>query len=112
MESARWEQGKRAHAHRRRVSLRRQPLTVPRWYALLAICVSMVTLAGMGIAYTSYVDGQREQAEREADRRWCLLLSTLDRAYSSTPPATELGRQVAIAIHNLTTQLQCKGGTP
>lgn len=111
-ESTVWESGKAVPSkrHRRRVNLRRQPLTMPRWYALLFVCLSVVTIGAINLAWTSHVDGQREQAEREADRRWCLLLTTLDRAYSSVPPSTELGRQVAAAITRLTVDLNCKGG--
>lgn len=108
-------------ASKRKVNLRRQPLTVTRWRALLVICASLVTVAIIGIAYTGYVDSQRaqaerraraelEQQEREADRRWCLLLTTLNRAYSSTPPQSEIGRQVAGAVLNLTLELGCPVG--
>jgi hypothetical protein len=113
-ESDRWEQGKRPPRAHRRVSLKRQPLTVPRWYALLVICVSLVSLAGMNIAYTSYVDSQREKAERkalaavhvaerEADRRWCSFLTTLRDALSQStnpdsPFVVSLSREVTSLI--------------
>lgn len=82
-------------------------LTMPWWYALVAICVAMALLVAGGMGYTSYVDGEREAAEREADRRWCQLLVTLDQAYSAVPPSTELGRRVAGAIHTLRVDLDC-----
>lgn len=86
---------------------RREPLSMPRWYLLVMVCVSLVALAGINIAYTSYVDGQRAEAEREADKRWCDLLTTLDSAYSATPPTTAVGRNVADAVRKLRLSLQC-----
>lgn len=85
----------------------REPLSMPRWYLLLVVCLSLVTLAGMNIGYTSYVDSQREKAEREADRRWCQLLTTLDSAYTAAPPTTPTGVRVAEAVRTLRLTLQC-----
>lgn len=84
-----------------------EPLSRPRWAALAAVVLSMFLLAAANVIYTGWVDSQRDEAEREADRRWCALLVTLDDAYSSTPPATEIGRRVAAAIHSLRTDLDC-----
>lgn len=112
MESAQWENGKRTPRAHRRVSLKRQPLTVPRWYALLVICLSMVLLAGMGIAYTSYVDRQRNSAEREADRRWCAFLTTFgdalgQAANQESPFVVSLSREVKSLIEST----GCRKGT-
>lgn len=84
-----------------------KPLSKPRWIVLVSIVLSVMGLAVAGVLYTSYVDGQREKAEREADQRWCELLNTLDQAYGSAVPATDLGRRVADAVHNLRVGLDC-----
>lgn len=84
-----------------------KPLSKPRWIVLVSIVLSVMALAVAGVGYTSYVDGRREAAEREADQRWCDLLVTLDDAYGSGTPTTELGRRVAEAVHTLRTELQC-----
>lgn len=100
----------------------RQSLTAraefPRWLILVAMLVSIFLVSMGGVFYTNHVDQkrqvavqrldrQREASEREADRRWCQLLNTLDEAYSAVPPATELGRRVALAIHTLRVDLDC-----
>jgi hypothetical protein len=103
-------------AARKRVSLKRQPLTVPRWYALVVICTSMALLAGAGLGYTSYVDHEREQAEqrarvelaaqeREADREWCAFLITLRDALAQSsapgsPFVVSLSREVRALIES------------
>lgn len=84
-----------------------KPLSKPRWMVLASVFFSVVLLTVAGVLYTGYVDGQREAAEREADRRWCQLLEPLDDAYSTVAPTTELGRRVAEAIHNLRVEFDC-----
>lgn len=81
---------------------------MPRWYLLVAIVGSLLALAGGGYAYTNYALGQQERAERESDRRWCRLLTTLDEAYQGTPPQSELGRRLADDIHSLRAELGCR----
>ena len=83
------------------------PLSRPRWVVLVTVVLSMMGLAVTGVSYTSYVDSERESAERDADRRWCQLLVTLDEAYSTVPPASEIGHRVAGAIHTLRIELDC-----
>lgn len=101
---------------KRRVSLKRQPLTMPRWYALLMVCLSLVTLAALNIGYTSYVDSQREASERaarvefeaqerEADRRWCAFLTTFRDALAqatnpNSPFVVSLSREVRVLIES------------
>ena len=84
-----------------------KPLSTPRWLVLVTVVLSMLALGIAGVSYTSYVDGKREAAEREADRRWCELLSTLDEAYSAVPPTSELGRRVAAQIRKLRGDFNC-----
>jgi hypothetical protein len=80
----------------------------PLWYVLVAVLVSSLLVSSAGIWYTNYVDGQRERAERESDRRWCALLTDLDGAYESSTPQTELGRRIAAAIHELRGGFGCR----
>ncbi|SCL43387.1 hypothetical protein GA0074692_6856 [Micromonospora pallida] len=71
---------------------------VPLWYALLAILVSTLAVAGTGIWYTHH-------AQEEADHRWCELLTVLsDR---SPPPETDRGRRIAQEIGELRSSLGC-----
>lgn len=102
----------------RRVVLRRQPLSARRWWSLAVICTAMVVLTGLSIGYTAYADQERAAAEqraraelaaqeREADRRWCLLLTTLNRAYIDNPPASLTGQQVASAMADLVQLIGC-----
>ncbi len=81
--------------------------TMPRWYAIAAVVVSLLLLGGLGFWYTNYSLAEADKTERENDRRWCQLLVTLDDAYSTVPPTSELGRRVADAIHALRTDLEC-----
>lgn len=82
-------------------------LSMPRWYLLVAIVGSVMLLAAAGIAYTNWSIGRQNATERENDRRWCEMLVTLDDAYSSTPPQSELGRRLAADIHKLRVDLGC-----
>lgn len=85
-----------------------KPLSKPRWRLLATVFLATAGLALCGVLYTGYVDGQREAAEREADRRWCQLLVPLDDAYTAgPPPTTEVGKRVAVAIHNLRIAFGC-----
>lgn len=110
------EQAPRTGRHK--VNLRRQLVTITIWRAMVVLCSSMVVLVIAGIGYTSYVDGQREQSEREArselarqeremDRRWCAVLVPLNRAYTATPPTTPIGQQVAKAFAALVVEFDC-----
>lgn len=85
----------------------RGPLTTPRWYLLVAVVVSMMLLAAAGIAYTNWSIKRQSAAERESDRRWCQLLTTLDDAYQAAPPQTDTGRRLATDVHNLRAELGC-----
>lgn len=95
--------GRSPEPHRGRFTAR----DMPRWYLLATIVISILVLSVCGVGYTTYVDGKRAKAERQADRNWCTLLTTLDEAYSAVPPSTELGRRVAKAIKDLRNELRC-----
>lgn len=78
-----------------------------RWYVLLAVFVSCLAIGSAGVSYTSWAVGEQRKAEREADRRWCELLTTLDSAYQAAPPQTETGRRLAADVHKLRSDLGC-----
>lgn len=80
----------------------------PVWYVLVTVTASMLLVSVAGIWYTNHVDTKRERAERESDRRWCVLLTDLDGAYGSATPQTELGRRIAAAIHELRGGFGCE----
>lgn len=70
---------------------------VPLWYAMLAVMMSTLMLAGAGIWYTHY-------SQRQSDRRWCELFTIM----SGGPPATtERGRVIADAMERLRVDLGC-----
>lgn len=97
-EAAAWNNAVKAESNRQGTA---------RWYKVAMIVVATVLLLIFNVGYTTWVDSKRAQTERESDQRWCQLLTTLDGAYNATPPATELGRKVAAAIHDLRTKLDC-----
>jgi hypothetical protein len=70
------------------------------WWTVGGIVLSVALLALGGVAYT------RSSAER-SDRRWCALLTTLDRQYRAAPPTTSTGQGVAAAIATLRQQFGC-----
>lgn len=90
------------------------------WYPILMLGLVMLMMTFGNIIYTNHVDGQRreaerealaavQQAEREADRRWCSLMGVLDGAYNNpaTAPTTPVGKAVAKAVHEIYTSLGC-----
>lgn len=97
-EKTAWHKAVKAESHRQGTA---------RWYKVAMIVVATVLLLIFNVGYTTWVDSKRAQTERESDQRWCQLLTTLDEAYSTTPPTSELGRKVAVAIHDLRTTLDC-----
>lgn len=95
-----------------------ESLSRPRWRVLVVVVASTMAIGGAGIAYTNWAVGEQRkadrkaqtelrQAEREADRRWCRMLTTLDEAYQAAPPQSETGRRLAADIHELRTDLGC-----
>jgi len=97
-------------AEGKKVQLHRKPRTVyiRGWYALAVILLcSLLTGAG-NLWYTNRLDKQSDSDNEQNDRKWCVLLTTMDDAYSSGPtPTTEVGRRIAAAIHNLRIDLGC-----
>lgn len=89
-----------------------------RWRVFLAVVVSTLAVGVAGVAYTNWAVGEQRKAERaaaaelraaerEADRRWCRLLTTLDDAYQAAPPQSDTGRRLAADVHALRADLGC-----
>jgi hypothetical protein len=85
---------------------------VPLWYALLAVVVSVLAIMVANVGYTVHVQREaaaaQREADREADRRWCGLITTLDEGYSVSPPQTEIGRKLARDIRALRVEFGCR----
>ncbi len=90
------------------------------WYPLVIIGLVLVLITAGNIIYTNHVDAQRhkaerqalaavQQAEREADRKWCTLMGIMNDAYNNpaTPPASPLGAAVAKAVRQIYMDLGC-----
>ena len=84
---------------------------MPLWWTLVITGFAIFAVVISGVLYTRSIDQKRAESERririENDKRWCALLKPLDKAYNATTPATELGKQVADAIHALVLSFSC-----
>lgn len=72
----------------------------PVWQSLAALFAVVALLAAGGMFYTNHV-------AQESERKWCEFIVTLDDAWSSTPPQSALGRQVAASLHKLRDEFGC-----
>lgn len=68
-------------------------------WSLVMVAVMFVAVAIGSVAYTGHT-------QRQSDRRWCSLLSSLDQP--DVPATTERGRQVQLQIHDLRSELGCE----
>lgn len=81
------------------------------WYAVTALVMSCVVIAAVSVQYANWTrqetirETQRQQ--RESERRWCALLSTLVDAYSAQPPRSPAGVAVAERVTELHRQFGC-----
>lgn len=66
----------------------KQRKALPLIYVLVFTITSFLLLIGFNIYYTNHVA-----------RNICGVINILDGAYSSAPPATPIGRQLASEIH-------------
>lgn len=73
------------------------------WWAVGMVVVAAVLVSGIGIAYTAVT-------QRQADRRWCSLLLTLD-SPGVPRPTTPRGVQIQDRIHALSVELGCSPRT-
>lgn len=72
----------------------------PKHWRPLAYVLAFVALAAMSVVYTRHV-------QQQSERKWCEFITTLDDAWSSTPPQSALGRQVAASLHKLRDEFGC-----
>lgn len=73
-----------------------------RGYAIAVIVLTGLILVGAVVANAAYTS----HLQRQADSRWCSLLTSLDNP--SVPTTTERGRIVQQQIHTLRVQLECQ----
>jgi len=65
------------------------------------MCLLFAILAAAGsILYTN-------RAARESEQKWCGIVSTLDDVYSSTPPQTPVGKDMAEQLRKLRDDFGC-----
>lgn len=86
---------------------RARELTMPVWYTVGIVILMLVGLGMFNLLYINVAVSRQDRVERESDRRWCQLLTTLDDAYRAAPPQSETGRRLATDIHKLRQDLGC-----
>lgn len=69
-------------------------------WSRLVFAVTVILLVAAGVWYTN-------RTARESERKWCEFITVLDDAWSSTPPQSPLGRQVAASLHKLRDDFGC-----
>lgn len=74
-------------------------------YAVTALMVSCLVVAGVSVQYANYVD-------RKSNQRWCQMLSMIDDGYKERPPKNDQARRFADTIHQLRTDFGCAGFDP
>jgi hypothetical protein len=72
-----------------------------RGYALLMVVASVAALLAVVVANAAYTS----HVQRQADRRWCSLLASLDSPQA--PATTERGLVLQVQMHKLRTDLGC-----
>ncbi len=77
-------------------------------YALGAsyLCAALLTVAGTLIS-VSISERNARETDAESNRKWCVLLVSIDDVYQETPPTTATGRNFAAGIHQLRTDFSC-----
>lgn len=85
-------------------------MKIPWYYQLAVVGTSVASvvisvLISVNTSARAIDSDRRARAEAVAESRKvsCTLIIAQDRAYTETPPATELGRDVARAWHDLRT---------
>jgi hypothetical protein len=80
------------------------PPTQPVWYSLLVVFATSLLVAAGSVVVAVQLANKNA---REAERKWCAIVTTLDTAYSSRPATSPLGRQIAAAMAKLRRDLGC-----
>jgi len=70
------------------------------WSLVMVLFFAVLVGAG-SVVYSNHVAA-------ESQRKWCSLISTMDEAYSATPPTTEIGRKLARDIKSLRAEFDCR----
>lgn len=80
------------------------------WMLLVSFC-SALFVSVSTVIYTGVNQAKNnekiQQQQIENNRQWCELLTTLDNAYSTLPPQSELGKKIATSIHKLRKDFEC-----
>lgn len=72
----------------------------PSWYTVAAILLSSIVTASVALVVAVRVNA-------ESDRKWCSVVTTLDDAWTQTPPTTPAGQNLARDFHELRQRLDC-----
>lgn len=81
--------------------------TRPAAYAGLISVITAVIVMVICIVFTIHTGNDAERYARRQAQLLCAMLVTLDNAYHSATPTTEVGRHLAQDVHNLRTSLDC-----
>jgi hypothetical protein len=76
-------------------------MTVRVWRTLVASFLFAALAGASSIVYAHAV-------AKDAEHRWCGLVSALDDAYRSIPPQTPTGHQVAAEVNRLRGEFDCQ----
>ncbi|MCZ7376556.1 hypothetical protein [Micromonospora sp. WMMC250] len=75
-------------------------MTFRAWQTLIVALVFAFMAAAASMVYSN-------RAAAESEQKWCGIVSTLDDVYSSTPPQTPVGRDMAEQIRQLRSDFGC-----
>lgn len=83
------------------------------YFAILALACSIIVSIG-SIRYANMVGQKAERQSNASNAKtelevhdFCRLIDVLDTAYQATPPQTQTGRNLAVAVHELRVSLNC-----
>lgn len=68
--------------------------------SLIMVFVSIIIVTVTGIFYTGY-------SIRKNNQKWCEFLITMDEAYESIPPTSDLGKKIFRSFHELKINYEC-----
>lgn len=71
-----------------------------RWWRGVVVGVYVLAAPSLAIGVSAY-------NQRQSEKAWCEIISTLDDAYRVTPPTTPVGIRLAAAMHDLRSRYHC-----
>jgi hypothetical protein len=92
----------------------------PGWYSWLVV-VLVPILASMAVLVTTLKVNERtvresvareSEARRASERAFCGIVTLLDDSYRRTPPSTQAGRELAMAVRNARAGYRCPNTPP